>query len=258
MVHWFISLVPKPYFILKLAGQKIFCPGNFNIKIGPGDEAIGSSTVATLIIVKGLLDFDLLPSNNNFLCSQYMLCLGPMGCEIYRNFYVAECFNIKWNTESEGNLNLTLRHESKGSVIRNTYMGSFIATFIRNASRAIGYPVQQRLIGHGMVWGLNRGKNYFMNNNGLLRRRKHRRPCCGRNRVCPHHPRLRRYHRLLPVLPFSALQSPAHPPPPLRHGPSRGCLESHRPPGLLPLLRCLQQLFPAATGRFLQVPSFRS
>ena len=36
----YLTSSPRPIFILKLAGQKKFCPDNFIIKIGPGDDAL--------------------------------------------------------------------------------------------------------------------------------------------------------------------------------------------------------------------------
>ena len=38
-VPQYVASFPGPIFILKLWGQKIFRPHNFNIKIGPGNEA---------------------------------------------------------------------------------------------------------------------------------------------------------------------------------------------------------------------------
>ena len=40
-----LSLVPRPYFDIKVSGTvKVSCPANFNIIIGPGDEASGYCT----------------------------------------------------------------------------------------------------------------------------------------------------------------------------------------------------------------------
>ena len=49
-----LSLVPRPYFYIKVSGDKnifiilFFVPANFNIKIGPGDEARGYCAVGKL------------------------------------------------------------------------------------------------------------------------------------------------------------------------------------------------------------------
>ena len=46
------SLVPRPYFYIKVTGAKnIFCSRNFNIKIGPGDEAKGCTYTCLLVFL---------------------------------------------------------------------------------------------------------------------------------------------------------------------------------------------------------------